>query len=125
MAEENELVEEVAAGEEVREVKGEIREKRPSRDRERKAWLPRTKLGNRVLRGEYATIDDVLKSGELILEGGIVDYLVPDLKEEIIYIGGSPGKGGGARRTATKRRSEEHTSELQSRLHLVCRLLLE
>src|SRR2546422_5154246 len=31
-------------------------------------------------------------------------------------------RGGlGARRT----RSEEHTSELQSRLHLVCRLLLE
>src|SRR5216684_6964922 len=28
-------------------------------------------------------------------------------------------------RWATLRRSEEHTSELQSRLHLVCRLLLE
>src|SRR2546429_6451577 len=27
--------------------------------------------------------------------------------------------------TTTARRSEEHTSELQSRLHLVCRLLLE
>src|SRR5687768_17866837 len=27
--------------------------------------------------------------------------------------------------TISKRRSEEHTSELQSRLHLVCRLLLE
>src|SRR2546422_2236092 len=27
--------------------------------------------------------------------------------------------------TATTYRSEEHTSELQSRLHLVCRLLLE
>src|SRR2546429_2834010 len=26
---------------------------------------------------------------------------------------------------ATQERSEEHTSELQSRLHLVCRLLLE
>src|SRR2546422_9850218 len=26
---------------------------------------------------------------------------------------------------ADRRRSEEHTSELQSRLHLVCRLLLE
>src|SRR2546422_8254333 len=26
---------------------------------------------------------------------------------------------------ASSRRSEEHTSELQSRLHLVCRLLLE
>src|SRR2546429_5940456 len=28
-------------------------------------------------------------------------------------------------RNRTRRRSEEHTSELQSRLHLVCRLLLE
>src|SRR2546422_7227999 len=28
-------------------------------------------------------------------------------------------------RTGTRPRSEEHTSELQSRLHLVCRLLLE
>src|SRR2546429_738270 len=27
--------------------------------------------------------------------------------------------------TSARRRSEEHTSELQSRLHLVCRLLLE
>src|SRR3989449_3252078 len=27
--------------------------------------------------------------------------------------------------SATRKRSEEHTSELQSRLHLVCRLLLE
>src|SRR2546429_9823574 len=33
----------------------------------------------------------------------------------------SPGRHAGARRD----RSEEHTSELQSRLHLVCRLLLE
>src|SRR3989449_9456860 len=34
---------------------------------------------------------------------------------------------GGARRGPCPqvRRSEEHTSELQSRLHLVCRLLLE
>src|SRR2546422_5387862 len=30
-----------------------------------------------------------------------------------------------AERNAHFRRSEEHTSELQSRLHLVCRLLLE
>src|SRR3989449_7827954 len=31
----------------------------------------------------------------------------------------------GSRVTLAGRRSEEHTSELQSRLHLVCRLLLE
>src|SRR2546429_5235485 len=37
-------------------------------------------------------------------------------------------RGGDDRRKragAESRRSEEHTSELQSRLHLVCRLLLE
>src|SRR2546422_7479647 len=39
----------------------------------------------------------------------------------------SPGPPGGAprRRDDAASRSEEHTSELQSRLHLVCRLLLE
>src|SRR2546429_7034372 len=31
----------------------------------------------------------------------------------------------GTRRMRVVKRSEEHTSELQSRLHLVCRLLLE
>src|SRR5687768_18299047 len=42
-----------------------------------------------------------------------------------------PGRGPGARREVpggpaeVAGRSEEHTSELQSRLHLVCRLLLE
>src|SRR2546422_3248647 len=33
--------------------------------------------------------------------------------------------GARAPRQGDRRRSEEHTSELQSRLHLVCRLLLE
>src|SRR5689334_15618683 len=34
-------------------------------------------------------------------------------------------RGGGVASGATLRRSEEHTSELQSQFHLVCRLLLE
>src|SRR3989442_5519593 len=37
---------------------------------------------------------------------------------------GSPGRRG-LREVDDGRRSEEHTSELQSRPHLVCRLLLE
>src|SRR3712207_9025927 len=38
-----------------------------------------------------------------------------------------PGRSGGAGgpTCATEQRSEEHTSELQSRQYLVCRLLLE
>src|SRR2546422_7852334 len=36
-----------------------------------------------------------------------------------------PPRARGAARERRDARSEEHTSELQSRLHLVCRLLLE
>src|SRR5688572_33416682 len=38
---------------------------------------------------------------------------------------GEPGGGGGPDRRPGDRRSEEHTSELQSQSNLVCRLLLE
>src|SRR2546422_1085856 len=38
---------------------------------------------------------------------------------------GDPATAGEAARAGRLERSEEHTSELQSRLHLVCRLLLE
>src|SRR2546422_11737440 len=37
------------------------------------------------------------------------------------FLAGRDGKAG----RGARERSEEHTSELQSRLHLVCRLLLE
>src|SRR5205809_2548243 len=37
----------------------------------------------------------------------------------------TPSSTGSMIPVAPNRRSEEHTSELQSRLHLVCRLLLE
>src|SRR2546422_10068157 len=48
---------------------------------------------------------------------GELRSIVPDSLEEYLKV---------EKRRACKRpRSEEHTSELQSRLHLVCRLLLE
>src|SRR2546422_4538592 len=37
----------------------------------------------------------------------------------------SSSRSSNTRRATSVTRSEEHTSELQSRLHLVCRLLLE
>src|SRR2546422_4857134 len=42
--------------------------------------------------------------------------------EDLRWTGAADGAGPGA---FLRVRSEEHTSELQSRLHLVCRLLLE
>src|SRR2546429_8578252 len=47
---------------------------------------------------------------------------------DFTLLGGDGGYGAGKTKqssNAHRTRSEEHTSELQSRLHLVCRLLLE
>ncbi|HLD41572.1 MAG TPA: 30S ribosomal protein S5, partial [archaeon] len=38
------------------------------------------------------------------------DYLITTLKQEIIYIGGTPGKGGGIKRTATRITARMHKS---------------
>lgn len=81
-----------------------------------KNWIPKTKLGNDVVKGKYTSIEDILLKGELIMEPQIIDYLVPDIKHEIIYIGGSPGKGGGIRRTATKITARMHKSGRRFRL---------
>src|SRR2546422_5564994 len=47
-----------------------------------------------------------------LLPGAILEKFRDDADEALVQLAG-------------ERRSEEHTSELQSRLHLVCRLLLE
>jgi len=77
---------------------------------EKKEWLPKTTLGSDVLKGKFSGIDEVLEKGLVILEPEIVDNMVPSLKEEVIYVGGSPGKGGGIRRTATKKTARMHKS---------------
>jgi len=73
-------------------------------------WPAKTKLGADVLTGKYKSLDEVLENGELILEPEIVDAMVPGLMHEVVYIGGSPGKGGGIRRTATKMTARMHKS---------------
>ena len=101
--EEPKEAEEKPREEEVQAVGRELRERAHG-------WLPKTRLGQRVLKGEFKTLEDLLRTGQLILEPEIVDYLVPDLKNDIVYVGGSPGKGGGIRRTATKRTVRMHKS---------------
>src|SRR3712207_8630849 len=80
------------------------------------------------------SLHDALPICCFIADPGVVDELLPPAR-----ISGSPimpriciwhalNQRAIARRFATqigKRRSEEHTSELQSRQYLVCRLLLE
>src|SRR5687768_13901208 len=56
---------------------------------------------------------------------GANTYDQTDNSDVVIITAGLARKPGMSRDDLLKTRSEEHTSELQSRLHLVCRLLLE
>src|SRR2546422_7984656 len=66
-----------------------------------------------------------------LFRSGITGTPVLDRSRGSVYVA-SAGKlfdldlaTGAIKRQGTMTRSEEHTSELQSRVHLVCRLLLE
>ncbi len=73
-------------------------------------WKPKTELGKKVAAGEVTDIDSLFKEGIRISEPEIVDILLPNLESDIIYIGGSTGKGGGVRRTVSKRTTRMHKS---------------
>ncbi|HLD41636.1 MAG TPA: hypothetical protein VJB06_01245, partial [archaeon] len=94
-----EVKEEVKQEAQPEEKLAETAPEKPKDDWRRKgaapAWIPKTELGRDIVAGKYTDIFAVLDTGKIILEAGIVDYLIPNLKQEIIYIGGTPGKGGG------------------------------
>src|SRR3989338_731126 len=72
-------------------------------------WIPRTELGKQVAEGKI-TLDEIFALGKKIKEPQIIDRLMPSLQSEIIFIGGSPGKGGGIKRTPTRRTTRMHRS---------------
>ncbi|MFB6209668.1 MAG: 30S ribosomal protein S5 [Candidatus Nanohaloarchaea archaeon] len=76
---------------------------------EQEIWKPKTKLGKMVANGQVSSIEEALDSDYKIMEEEIVDQLT-DLDEEVILIGGTPGKGGGKRRTVSKRTCRMHKS---------------
>ncbi len=61
-------------------------------------WVPKTSLGKMVFEGKITSIDEILELGKPIKEPEIVDKLLPNLKSELILIGGRTGKGGGIQR---------------------------
>src|SRR2546422_4192214 len=88
----------------------------------RSTLFPYTTLFRSVLESlDYARSRGATPLAEVVGYGSSADsFRITDIQQE--------GKGAiAAMSQACKQagRSEEHTSELQSRLHLVCRLLLE
>ena len=76
---------------------------------EEEIWKPKTKLGKKVANGQISNVLDALDAREPIMEPEIADQLT-NLSEEVILIGGTPGKGGGKRRTVSKRTARMHKS---------------
>lgn len=73
-------------------------------------WVPKTEVGKRVMKGDITNIDSVFERGWSILEPEIVDFLLPNIENDIILIGGATGKGGGIRRTPGRRTARMHKS---------------
>jgi small subunit ribosomal protein S5 len=66
-------------------------ERRRQRREERReealtSWAPRTKTGKLVQSGEIKEIEDLYRKNLPLLEPEIVDYLIPDLKEEVVHV---------------------------------------
>src|SRR5687768_16642715 len=78
-------------------------------------WKPRTELGKLVAEGKI-TLEEIFQQGKKIKEPEIIDRLVPGLQTDIIFIGGSPGKGGGIKRTPTRRTARMHRSGRRYRI---------
>lgn len=83
----------------------EVKEKTPL-----EAWVPKTSLGKQVFEGKITDIEQILSEGKKITEPEIVDKLLPDLKTELIFIGGRRGKGGGVQRIPVKITATMHKS---------------
>ena len=98
-----------------RQIRPKRRDERSDEEKKRRVavqeeWVPITRLGRRVLRGEVTSIDQILNEGELILEQEITDALMPGLDSDLINIGQSKGKFGGGRRRAF-RQTQKKTKE--------------
>ncbi|MEM5882702.1 MAG: 30S ribosomal protein S5 [Candidatus Aenigmatarchaeota archaeon] len=73
-------------------------------------WQPKTSLGKEVFEGKITSIEEIFASGRKITEPEIVDKLLPNLKSELIFIGGRTGKGGGIQRIPIKITATMHKS---------------
>jgi len=63
-----------------------MREKVERERAEEEEWVPRTKLGMLVQRGEIKSIEEALRSRYPLKEYQIVENLLPDLSEEVLDI---------------------------------------
>ena len=76
------------------------------------AWKPKTSLGIKVKSGEIDNIDYILDNRLKILEGGIVDILMPNLTTDLLLVGQSKGKFGGQNKVPRLANHREYVDDL-------------
>jgi small subunit ribosomal protein S5 len=96
---------EVVAAEE----KGEVKKEKPLEEI-KTSWKPKTDLGKKVLTGEITDIDEILDQGKVIFEPEIVDFLLPNLENDLLLVGQAKGKFGGGQRRIF-RQTQKKTQE--------------
>jgi small subunit ribosomal protein S5 len=104
---EEEILKKVKEEEHVEEEAKKVVEKEKE---ELSKWVPKTSLGKDVMKGKITDINKILEEGIKIKEYEIVDFLLPNLESELIFIGGRPGKGGGIERTPLRISAKMHKS---------------
>jgi small subunit ribosomal protein S5 len=65
-------------------LRGKIKVESASKDVS--SWTPKTEIGRKVKNGEINSIDKILEEGRKILEPEIIDYLLKDLKAEVVEL---------------------------------------
>ncbi|MBI4141914.1 30S ribosomal protein S5 [Candidatus Woesearchaeota archaeon] len=73
-------------------------------------WQPKTSIGKKVKQGEIKHIRNILDQATPIMEVEIVDALLPNLKNELLFIGQSKGKFGGGQKRVF-RQTQKKTPE--------------
>jgi small subunit ribosomal protein S5 len=82
-----------------------------------KNWIPKTDLGRKILNGEITDIEQIFDQNLKIREPEIVNYLIPNIKEEVMFIGGHGGKGGSKKRTPIRFSNKMHRAGRKRNIH--------
>jgi small subunit ribosomal protein S5 len=80
-------------------------------------WIPKTELGRKVMNEEIKDISEIFEKGFKIREPEIIDKLIPNLQDELLLVGGHPGKGGSKKRTGLRFTTRMHKSGRKRGLH--------
>ena len=74
------------------------------------SWKPKTSIGHKVKNHDITHVNQILDEGQPIMEVEIIDTLLPNLQNELLFIGQSKGKFGGGQKRIF-RQTQQKTPE--------------